>query len=112
MKGIKQILICSVCLAAGVAAGMGGMYGLQRKNIRFAKDNSLLMEVQEQLDDVGKELPDGMERDKAVAKGYLTQFDRFTYYKDNSEPAEEQEVKEDVEAEIILRSTAFLRQHT
>jgi len=110
MKGLKQILICSVCLAAGVAAGMGGMYGLQRKNIRFAKDNSLLMEVQEQLDDVGKELPDGMERDKAVAKGYLTQFDRFTYYKDNSEPAEEeQEVREDVEAEIMNGNVLYLK---
>ncbi len=91
-----------VCAAAGIAVGMGTMYGIQKKKIDFAKENSVLMEVQQILDENGKKLPEGVDPKKASAKGYMSLFDMYTAYVDNDEEAEDSENKKiDVEAEMI-----------
>lgn len=109
MKNVKQIVICSACLAAGVAAGMGGMYGIQRKNIKFAKENSLLMEVQSILKDSGKNDPVGGDPEKAAAKGYMSQFDKYTGYVDVNELKESTEdLPDDVEAKLINGNVLYV----
>ena len=109
MKNVKQIVICSACLVAGVAAGMGGMYGIQRKNIKFAKENSLLMEVQSILKDSGKNDPVGGDPEKAAAKGYMSQFDKFTRYVDKDDSKESSEdLPYDVEAKLINGNVLYI----
>ncbi|NLT09232.1 MAG: hypothetical protein GXY08_06990 [Ruminococcus sp.] len=91
-----------VCAVAGIAAGMGTMYGIQKKKIDFANNNSVLMEVQQILDENDKKLPEGVDPEKASAKGYMSLFDIYTTYVDKNEEAEDYDNRKlDVEAEMI-----------
>ena len=110
MKNVKLIVTGAVCTIIGISAGMGAMYGIQKKKIDFANDNSLLMEVQDILRENDKSLPDGADKEKAAAKGYLTQFDKFTYYVDKSDGQEEEEEPlKDIEAEIVNGNKLYIK---
>lgn len=96
MKRKALLAAGSACLAVGIGLGAGGTYLIERKNIKFAKDNSELMEVQQILADHKKDPPNGDPVGLAAAKAYMSQFDQFTSYIERDAPAEG-ESKEAVE---------------
>lgn len=108
MKNVKVIVTGAVCAALGIGAGMGGMYLFQKKNIEFAKDYSLLKEVQDVLEENEKSYPDDADPVEAVVNGYLSKFDKFTLYQAPGED-EAAETVADVESELMNGSVLYVK---
>ena len=111
MKNVKVIVTGAVCAALGIGAGMGGMYLFQKKNIEFAKDYSLLKEVQDVLDENEKQLPEGSKPVDAVVNGYLSQYDQFTRYIGPASDKEDEKAnfKSDVESQMINGNVLYVK---
>ncbi|MBQ9808429.1 MAG: hypothetical protein IJM55_06130 [Ruminococcus sp.] len=110
MKNVKVVVTGAVCAALGIGAGMGGMYFFQKKNIEFAKDYSLLKEVQDVLDENEKQLPEGSDPAEAVVNGYLSQYDKFTkYLSPDSDEDEGGNVESDVEASLMNGNVLYVK---
>lgn len=108
MKNVKVIVTGAVCAALGIGAGMGGMYLFQKKNIEFAKEYSLLKEVQDVLEENEKSYPDDADPVEAVVNGYLSKFDKFTLYQAPGED-EAAETVADVESELMNGSVLYVK---
>lgn len=110
MKNVKVIVTGAVCAALGIGAGMGGMYLFQKKNIEFAKDYSLLKEVQDVLEENEKSYPDDADPVEAVVNGYLSQYDKFTkYLSPDFDEDEGGNVESDVEASLMNGNVLYVK---
>lgn len=110
MKNVKVIVTGAVCAVLGIGAGMGGMYLFQKKNIEFAKDYSLLKEVQDVLEENEKSYPDDADPVEAVVNGYLSQYDKFTkYLSPDFDEDEGGNVESDVEASLMNGNVLYVK---
>lgn len=81
MELTNKIINSFLCLSAAAAIGAGCTYLYNKKQIENSQKYGMIDECRDILDENGVSLPEGIDEEVAVLKGYLQAYgDKYTYY--------------------------------